>query len=59
MSSHSTHFEVPGILCPNPEHVFLRVLLPQKSQQPKLSQAQATEAGVQTGGVNSKTNKEH
>lgn len=58
MSSPSTHFQAPGILNPNPKHVFLRVLLPQKSQQPKLSQAQTAEAGVQAGGVNSRTNKE-
>ena len=57
--SHSTHFQGPGILPPNEEHVLRSVLLPQKSQQPILSQIQVTKAGVQTGAVNGRTNKEH
>ena len=63
MSSHATHFQVPGILCPNAEHVLLRVLLPKNKDHTaasKLSQVQgAGEAGAQTGGVNSRTDKEH
>ena len=63
MSSHATHFQVPGILCPNAEPVLLRVLLPKNKDHTaasKLSQVQgAGEAGAQTGGVNSRTDKEH
>ena len=57
--SRSTHLQGPRVLLPNKKHVFLSVLLSQKSQQPVLNQVQVTELGVQTGGVNSKTNKDH
>lgn len=59
MPSPSTHSQGPGILPPNLERVLPTVLLPQKSQQPKLSQVQATEAGALTGGVNRRTNSAH
>lgn len=47
--SRSTHLQGPRVLLPNKQHVFLSVLLPQKSQQPVLNQVQVTELGVQTG----------
>ena len=47
--SRSTHLQGPRVLLPNKQHVFLSVLLPQKSQQPVQNQVQMTELGVQTG----------
>lgn len=57
--SRSTHLQGPRVVLPNKEHVFLSIFLPQKLQQPVLNQVQVTELGVQIGGVNSKTNKDH
>ena len=52
ISSYSTHFQSPGILPPNGEHMLSSVFLPQKSQKPILSQVQVPEAEVEAGGVN-------